>query len=122
MDEAIDRESAYGLLQRGEALMRARHHAQAAILLERADRLEPGRGSIVEALARARYNAGQHALARESFEQLLAIDPSSHYGHYGLGQSLKLLGRPDEARTHLRLACALAPESTLYRAALARLG
>jgi tetratricopeptide (TPR) repeat protein len=122
MDEAIDRESAHGLLQRGEALMRARHHAQAAILLERADRLEPGRGSIVEALARARYNAGQHALARESFEQLLAIDPSSHYGHYGLGQSLKLLGRPDEARTHLRLACALAPESTLYRAALARLG
>lgn len=122
MDEAIDRESAYGLLQRAETLMRSRHHAQAAILLERADRLEPGRGSIVEALARARYNAGQHDLARESFEQLLVIEPSSHYGHYGLGQSLKLLGRPDEARTHLRLACALAPGSTLYRAALARLG
>lgn len=122
MDEAIDRESAYGLLQRGEELMRARHHAQAAILLERADRLEPGRGSIVEALARARYNAGQHELARGSFEALLQIDPTSAYGHYGLGQALKLLGRPDEARTHLRLACALAPDSTLYRAALARLG
>jgi len=86
-----------------------------------ASRLEPGRGSIVEALARARYNSGQHELALEAFEELLAIDPSSHYGHYGLGQSLKLLGRRDEARTHLRMACALAPQSTLYRAALVRL-
>jgi Flp pilus assembly protein TadD len=120
--DAIDRESAYGLLQRAEALMHARHHAQAAILLDRAARLEPGRGSIVEALARARYNSGQHGLALEAFEELLRIDPSSHYGHYGLGQSLKLLGRTSEARTHLRLACALAPQSTLYRAALARLG
>lgn len=118
----VDRESAYGLLQRAEELMRGRHHAQAAVLLERASRQEPGRGSIVEALARARYNSGQHALARESFEELLRLDPSSHYGHYGLGQSLKQLGRTAEARTHLRLACALAPQSTLYRAALARLG
>ncbi|MFN8621254.1 MAG: tetratricopeptide repeat protein [Chloroflexota bacterium] len=121
-EELLDRETAYGLLQRAEALMQRRHNAQAAILLERAARLEPGRGSIVEALARARFNSGQHAAALESFEELLQIDPSSHYGHYGLGQSLKLLGRTSEARTHLRLACALAPQSTLYRAALARLG
>jgi len=76
----------------------------------------------VEPLARAYYNSGQHARALEAFEELMAIDPSSHFGHYGLGQSLKLLGRRDEARTHLRMACALAPQSTLYRAALARLG
>ncbi len=118
----VDRESAYGLLQRAEELMRGRHHAQAAVLLERASRQEPGRGSIVESLARARFNAGQHALALEAFEELLVIEPASAYGHYGLGQSLKKLGRPDEARTHLRLAVALAPDSPLYRAALARLG
>jgi len=121
LDPLDERESAYGLLQRADELTRGRHHAQAAVLLERAHRLEPGRGSIVEAMARARYNSAQHQLALESFEELLVIDPSSHYGHYGLGQSLKLLGRPDAARTHLRLACALAPQSTLYRAALARL-
>lgn len=119
--ELAERESAYGLLQRGQALMRKRHNAQAAILLERAARLEPGKGSIVEALARAYFNSGQHERALGAFEELLRIDPSAHYGHYGLGQSLKLLGRRDEARTHLRLACALAPQSTLYRAALARL-
>jgi len=121
MDELAERESAYGLLQRADEFMRKRHDAQAAVLLERASRLEPGRGSIVEALGRARYNSGQHALALEAFEELLFIDPSSHYGHYGLGQSLKQLGRADEARTHLRMAVALSPQTTLYRAALARL-
>lgn len=116
-----DRESAYELLQRGQALMRKRHHAQAAIVLERAARLEPRRGSILEALGRAYYNSHQHDRARETFEALLELDPSSHYGHYALGQSLKQLGREREAWTHLRLAVALAPDAALYRGALARM-
>ena len=99
-----DRESAYELFQRGQELIRTRHHAQAAIVLERALRLEPGKGSILE-----------------TFEALLEVDPSSHYGHDALGQSLKQLGRPKEARTHLRLAVALSPRSELYAGALARL-
>jgi Flp pilus assembly protein TadD len=115
-----DPESAYELLQRGQALMRRRHNAQAAVVLERAARLEPGKGSILEALGRARFNAGQHELARETFEALLEVDPSSHYGHYALGQSLKLLRREREAWTHLRLAVAMEPSSALYRGALAR--
>lgn len=119
--ELVERESAYGLFQRARALLRRRHHAQAAVLLERADRLEPRKGSIVEALARAYYNSGQHDRAAASFRELLEIDPSAHYGHFGLGQSLKQLGQPDEARVHLRLAVALAPDSALYRNALARL-
>ena len=122
LDELAERESAYGLFQRATALLKRRHHAQAAVLLERADRLEPRKGSIIEALARAYYNSGQHDRAADSFRQLIDIDPSAAYGHFGLGQSLKMLGRSDEARTHLRLAVALAPGSTLYRNALARLG
>jgi tetratricopeptide (TPR) repeat protein len=122
IERLVERESAYGLLQRGKALLRRRHHAQAAIILERAARLEPGKGSIVEALGRAYYNSGQHARAAEVFEELLRIDPSAAYGHFALGQSLKQLGRRDEARTHLRLACALQPDSRLYRDALTRLG
>jgi tetratricopeptide (TPR) repeat protein len=117
-----ERETAYGLFQRGRALLRRRHHAQAAVILERAARLEPHKGSIVEALGRAYYNSGQHARAAEAFEELLVIDPSAAYGHFGLGQALKQLGRREEARTHLRLAVALAPESRLYRDALTRLG
>jgi Flp pilus assembly protein TadD len=124
-DEASSRpgdpESAYELLQRGTALMRRRHNAQAAVVLERAARLEPGKGSILEALGRAYFTSGQHERARETFEALLEVDPSSHYGHYALGRSLKNLGRPREARTHLRLAVALSPTTAMYRAALARL-
>lgn len=117
-----DRESAYELLRRGQALAAKRHFAQAAIVLGRAARLEPHKGSILEALGRALYNSGQHERARETFERLLEIDPSSDYGHYALGQSLKQLGRRREARTHLRIAVALAPSSRLYAGALRRLG
>lgn len=118
---ADDPESAYELLQRGRSLMRDRHHAQAAIVLERAARLEPGKGSILEALGRARYNSGQLEAAREAFAALLDVDPSAAYGHYGIGLALKRLGRVDEARTHLRLATALDPTSALYRSALRRM-
>lgn len=120
-DDPTDVESAYELLQRGRALMRGRHDAQAAVVLERAARLEPGKGSILEALGRACFLAGQVERAREVFEALLEVDPSSHYGHYALGRSLKRLGRSREARTHLRLAVALSPSSSLYRSELARL-
>ena len=113
-------ESAYELLQRGHGLLRERHHAQAAVVLERAARLEPGKASILEALGRAYFNSGQHDLARETFEALLEIDPSSHYAQFALGQSLKKLGLEREAWVHLRLAVALSPGTALYRQALAR--
>ncbi len=117
-----EHEGAYALFQRGHELLEGRHHAQAAIVLERAARLEPGKASILEALGQAYYNSGRHERARATFEALLEIDPSAHYAHFALGQSLKRLGRRNEAGTHLRLAVALSPETTLYREALARLG
>ena len=122
MDELIERETPYGLLQRARLLQRRRHHAQAAVLLERARSEEPGKASILEPLARAYYNGGRTEAAAGVFENLIEIDPSSAWGHFGLGQSLKRLGRLDAARKHLRLAVALAPDSDLYRSALARLG
>jgi Flp pilus assembly protein TadD len=117
-----DHESAYELLQRGHLLLNGRHFAQAATVLERADREEPGKASILEALGRAYYNSGQHEQARTTFDRLLDIDPSSHYAHFAVGQSLKQLGRRNEARTHFRLAVALSPTSKIYAGALARLG
>ena len=119
-EAAEERETAYELLQRGHELLRARHNAQAAVVLERAARAEPGKGSILEALGRAYYDSGQHARAAATFEALLEVDPSAHYGHLGLGLSLARLGRLGEARTHLRLAVAMNPESATYRRALQR--
>jgi tetratricopeptide (TPR) repeat protein len=116
-----DRETAYDLLQRGQSLLERRHFAQAAIVLERANRQEPSKGSILEALGRAYFNSGQAEPARATFEALLEIEPASHYAHYAIAQSLKRLGETDRARTHLRLAVALSPQNTLYSGALARL-
>jgi Flp pilus assembly protein TadD len=116
-----DRESVYALLQRGQELIRRRHHAQAAIVLERAAREEPGKGSILEPLGRAFHHSGQFERARETFEQLLEVDPSAHWAHFAMSATLRKLGRQREARTHLRLAVALCPTSELYRRALARL-
>lgn len=122
-DDAADdgeRESAYGLLQRGLALIRSRHHAQAAIVLARAARAEPGKGSILEPLGRAYHHSRQYELARETFEALLDVDPSAHWAHFALATTLRKLDRDAEARKHLRLAVALAPTSQLYRRALGR--
>jgi tetratricopeptide (TPR) repeat protein len=116
-----DREGAYALLQRGLALIRSRHHAQAAIVLERAAHAEPGKGSILEPLGRAYHHAGQYQRARETFEALLDVDPSAHWAHFALATTLRKLDQVAEARTHLRLAIALSPGSALYRQALARL-
>ncbi len=119
--EGAGEESAYELLLRGTALLQDRHNAQAAVVLERASRLEQSKGSILEALGRAYFNSGQHARAAETFQALLDVDPSAHYGHFALGLSFARLGRAQEARTHLRLAVALHPESETYRRALEKM-
>ena len=119
LDET-ERESAYGLLQRGLALIKSRHHAQAAIVLERASRVEPAKGSILEPLGRSYHHSGQFELARETFEALLEVDPSHHWAHFAIATTLRKLDRVPEARTHLRLAVALCPTSELYRRALAK--
>jgi len=116
-----ERESAYELLQRGQALVKRRHHAQAAVVLQRAARLEPGKGSILEPLGRAYHHSGQFELARQTFEALVDVDPSSHWAHFALSESLRKLGRLAEARTHLKLAVALSPRSELYRNAMYRI-
>ncbi|MBI3752011.1 MAG: tetratricopeptide repeat protein [Chloroflexi bacterium] len=120
-DSEHDPESAYELLQRGHALVKRRHHAQAAIVLERAARLEPGKGSILEPLGRAYHHSGQFERARATFEALIEIDPSGHWAHFALSESLRQLGRLAEARTHLKLAIALSPRSELYERAMARI-
>jgi Flp pilus assembly protein TadD len=114
-------EGAYELLQRALGLIARRHHAQATIVLERANRLEPRRGSILEPLGRCYFMTSQLERAVETFRLLLDVDPSNHYAHYALGRSLIRLGRRDEGRTHLRLAVALKPDSRLYRGGLERL-
>jgi tetratricopeptide (TPR) repeat protein len=59
--------------------------------------------------------------AREAFERLLAIQPESYDGHYGLGRALARLGESDAARASLEKALALDPRSAGVYVSLAAL-
>lgn len=122
-EPAFEAESeAYDLFTRGMAFLRERHSPQAALLLRRALDLEPGRNSIREGLGRAEFALGNHQHAAELFAAVLEACPDSDYAHYALSRCLMELGRQDEARAHLRLARALAPQRDLYRDALEAAG
>lgn len=116
-----DRESAYELFQRGSTLLAGRHPAAAAVVLERARVLEPGAASILEALGRAYYNHGRHALAVERFGAIVDANPLAHYAHFGLGLAHNRLGDAAAARRHLRMAVFLKPDNEDYQRALKRL-
>src|SRR5919106_6747023 len=116
-----DRESAYELFRRGSELLESHHPGPAAVILERALALEPGKASILEALGRAYYNQGQPALAAERFGAIVEADPVAHYAHFGLGLACGRLGDRRAARRHLKLAVQMKPESEEYRRALQRL-
>ena len=87
-----ERESAYELFQRGSRMLADRHPGAAAILLERALALEPGKASILEALGQAYFNQGSHELAAERFAAIVEADPLAHYAHFGLGLARARLG------------------------------
>ena len=113
-------EEAYRLLAEARALLEERKHLAAVSLLERAKALEPGRGSIVEALGIAYYNSGRHELARREFEEALEIDPTNHFARYGLSRCLRSAGRLEHAIGQVKLALAMAPEVEMYGKALRR--
>ncbi len=111
---------AYRLLSEARAMLDEHEHLAAASLLEKAKALEPGRGSIVEALGIAYYNSGRHELAMREFEEALEIDPTNHFARYGLSRCLSSAGRLEHAIGQVKLAMAMAPEVELYSSALAR--
>jgi tetratricopeptide (TPR) repeat protein len=116
-----ERESAYELFRRGTRMLADHHFGAAAVVLERALALEPGKASILEALGQAYFNQGSHELAAERFGAMVEADPLAHYAHFGLGLSRARLGDVRAARRHLRMAVFLRPEDEAYQRALARL-
>jgi Tfp pilus assembly protein PilF len=74
-----ERESAYELFQRGSRLLAEHHPGAAAVLLERCLAMEPGKASILEALARAYFDQGAHVKAAEQFQAIIDADPLAHY-------------------------------------------
>jgi Flp pilus assembly protein TadD len=111
---------AYIAFQEGTRLLASASPHAAAVALERARDLEPGQGSIREALGRAYFRCGRFPAARSEFARAVEIDPVNDYAHFGLGLALKRVGDRDGARRHLKLAVAMRPRDE-YREALADL-
>lgn len=116
----VSTNEAYQRFTEGQALLASSDLHAAVVALERARDLEPDKGSIREALARAYFGTRRFAAAETEFDKVLELDPVNDYAHFGIGLCRLRLGDRVGARGHLRLATAMRPESEDYRAALAR--
>lgn len=116
----VSTNEAYERFTEGQALLASSDLHAAVVALERARDLEPDKGSIREALARAYFGTRRFAAAETEFDKVLELDPVNDYAHFGIGLCRLRVGDRVGARGHLRLATAMRPESEDYRVALAR--
>ena len=108
----------YDLYQRGLDLLNRGSAAAAAQLLARANTAEPGSRSVLEALARAQFDAHRYGDAADSFRQIVDASPTDDYAQFGLGLALARTGNPRGAAEHLALAVAMRPDLRHYTDAL----
>jgi Flp pilus assembly protein TadD len=108
----------YEWYQRGLQLLGSGDPDAAATLLARVAEAEPGSRSVREALARAQYDAGRYEEAIASFQQLIAVNPTDDYAHFGLGLAASRAGELTVAAEHLALAVAMRPDLGHYSRAL----
>ncbi len=108
----------YDLYQRGLDLLSRGSAAAAAQLLARANTAEPGSRSVLEALARAQFDAHRYGDAADSFRQIVDASPADDYARFGLGLALARTGNPRGAAEHLALAAAMRPDLRHYADAL----
>jgi Flp pilus assembly protein TadD len=108
----------YQLYQRGLELLSRGSAAAAAQLLARAAAAEPHSRSVLEALARAQFDAGQYQAAARNFRRIVEASPSDDYARFGLGLALARTGDPAAAAEHLALAAAMRPNLRHYTDAL----
>ena len=114
----LDGTDTYALYRRGLDLLGRGSAAAAAQLLERAAAAEPRSPSVLEALARAQFDARRYADAADSFRQIVEASPSDDYAQFGLGLALARAGNPAAATEHLALAAAMRPDLRHYTDAL----
>jgi len=113
-----DHHDAYTAFSEGMRLLEDDNAHAAVIALEQARALEPAKGSVREALARAYFRTGRFAAAEQEFTAALDIEPVNDYAQFGVGLCRLRAGDHTRARGHLRLATAMRPDNADYRAAL----
>ena len=118
-DDSFDGDIVYGWYQRGMELLATGNAHSAAIVLARLKGVDSS-PSVLEAYARAVFDAAQYEDAIAAFEALVDRSPDADYGHYGLGMSYWRTQRFIKARDHLAMAMVMRPERTEYANALSQ--
>ena len=115
---SVNETDTYQLYQRGLDLLGRGSAAAAAQLLARAAAAEPQSRSVLEALARAQFDAGQYRAAAANFRRIVDASPTDDYAQFGLGLALARTGDHGGAAEHLALAAAMSPHQRHYADAL----
>jgi predicted O-linked N-acetylglucosamine transferase (SPINDLY family) len=108
--------NAHALL--GIALLRVRELAEGVAGLRRALELNPKVKGVHAILAAALFEMDDHDAAAGAYRQALRFQDAADL-HQGLADSLRLLGRIDEAEPSARRAVALAPDNAAAHLCLA---
>ena len=110
----------YDWYVRGTTLLESGNPEAAAELLAHARSREPESASVLEALARALFDARRYAEAADRFTELVELSPDSDYARFGLGLSRLRLGDLGGAIEQLALAAAMRPGAGRLPAGAAR--
>lgn len=111
----MERDNVYELFQAGSRLLADGDFHAATVPLARARDLEPDKDSIREALGRAYFQSQRYEAAAAEFEAIVEHRPTDDFALFCLGRSLQQLGRHQEARHPLALACQLRPDRRDYQ-------
>jgi predicted Zn-dependent protease len=105
----------YDWFVRGRTLLDGGNPEAAAELLTHARAREPESASVLEALARALFDARRYDEAAARFAELVEASPDSDYARFGLGLARMRLGDVAGAAEQLALAAAMRPERADYQ-------
>ncbi len=105
----------YSMLDRGQG------GTEATGLIERAAKLRPGDGGIIDSLGWSQYASGHYADAVESLEKAVALEPTDPTVTEHLGDALWQVGRRIEARFRWRAALVLDPSAAQKKSLTAKL-
>jgi predicted Zn-dependent protease len=108
----------YDWFVRGLSLLESGNAEAAAELLAHAYAREPESPSLLEALARATFDARRYPQAQSLFARLAERAPDNDYARFGLGLSLFRTGDVPAAAQQLALAAAMRPARAEYQQAL----
>ena len=108
----------YDWYTRAIELLEGGNPEAAAALLSHARAREPESASVLEALARASFDARRYREAAGLFADLADSSPDNDYAHFGIGLSRMRLGDHAGAIDELAMAAAMRPGRKDYGQAL----